>query len=303
MKTSADRSTEPGRGSAPRIAGALVVVALVALACAGVWRASAPEGRHRVAPIEGAGKALGAAACLECHESFGQHHVQSAAHEDCESCHGPGELHVHDVLAPSIRFPSNDDCLACHAAASRTLADWHGSDHAEAQLICSDCHATHDREPKLLRAPTDLDTTLLRHASPSTKACASCHPAVVAELGLPSHHPVKEGMLDCIDCHDAHGASEARLGLPTQACAGCHQEVMGPWVFEHAPVNEDCGTCHVPHGAVADGLLEVSEPAACISCHTLAESGAVHQPWAFTTPCTDCHGAVHGSYTDPHLRR
>jgi predicted CXXCH cytochrome family protein len=78
---------------------------------------------------------------------------------------------------------------------------------------------------------------------------------------------------------------------------------MGPWIYEHAPVSEDCGFCHVPHGSTADSLLEVNQPGACVSCHTLAESGAVHQPWAFTTACTDCHGAVHGSFTDPHLRR
>ena len=24
---------------------------------------------------------------------------------------------------------------------------------------------------------------------------------------------------------------------------------------------------------------------------------------AFYTRCTDCHGAIHGSYQDPHLRR
>ena len=69
------------------------------------------------------------------------------------------------------------------------------------------------------------------------------------------------------------------------------------------PAAEDCAHCHVPHGASTDDLLETSQPAVCISCHTLSTSGAVHDPWAFTTRCTDCHNAVHGSYTDPHLRR
>jgi len=170
-------------------------------------------------------------------------------------------------------------------------------------VLCSDCHDAHDREPSQLRAPTDLDVTLLRHSTDSTRLCASCHPAVVAELGLPSHHPVKEGMLDCTDCHTPHDERVSGLGARTAQCSGCHQEVMGPWIYEHPPVTEDCGYCHVPHGATTDDLLEVSQPAACISCHTLAESGAVHDPWAFTTSCTDCHGAVHGSFTDPHLRR
>jgi predicted CXXCH cytochrome family protein len=68
-------------------------------------------------------------------------------------------------------------------------------------------------------------------------------------------------------------------------------------------VSEDCGYCHVPHGASADFLLEAPQPASCISCHTLPIQGAVHQPYAFTTACTNCHNAVHGSYSDPHLRQ
>ena len=86
-------------------------------------------------------------------------------------------------------------------------------------------------------------------------------------------------------------------------CTTCHQEIAGPWIYEHAPVSEDCGHCHTPHGASADFLLEVPQPAGCINCHSLPISGAVHEPWAFTTRCTDCHSAVHGSYTDPVLRR
>jgi len=133
--------------------------------------------------------------------------------------------------------------------------------------------------------------------------CSSCHPEVVAQLELPSHHPIFEGMLGCTDCHDPHGGRAFGLGPRTQLCAECHQQVMGPWIYEHAPVTEDCAYCHTPHGSSVDYLLEVSQPAACISCHSLATSGAAHIPYALTTACTDCHNAVHGSDTDPQLRR
>lgn len=280
-----------------------MAAALLAVACVGTWKTSPPEGRHRVAPIAGAGERVGSTICLDCHGSFGEHVVESGQHADCESCHGPGQLHVHTARAESIRFPSSEDCADCHAPASRTLMHWSGSPHARAEVLCSDCHDTHNREPLHVIAPADVEVALLRHSTNATRLCASCHPAVVAELGLPSRHPVKEGMLDCTDCHTPHGTDETRVGTATARCSGCHQEVMGPWIYEHPPATEDCGHCHVPHGATADSLLEVSEPAACVSCHTLAEAGAVHQPWAFSTACTDCHSAVHGSYTDPHLRR
>ncbi len=272
-------------------------------ACASVWQPPVLEPRHRVEPIAGAGSTLGSATCLECHDSFDAHFVESPFHGDCESCHGPGELHVHTVQADAIRFPSSADCIICHGSAQRTLVHWDASPHAEVGVLCSDCHASHVRTPDLLRAPSQLDTTLLRHASAETKLCATCHPGVVGQLGLPSHHPVKEGMLDCTSCHSPHARDGALAGGRNQVCAECHEEVFGPWVFEHPPVNEDCGYCHVPHGAPNESLLEVSQPGVCLSCHTLAEAGAVHQPWALSTACTDCHSAVHGSYTDPHLRR
>jgi len=137
----------------------------------------------------------------------------------------------------------------------------------------------------------------------SSQLCASCHVDVASRLGLPSHHPVSEGMLDCTDCHAPHASEVSRLGPPTERCASCHQDMVGPWIYEHPPVAEDCGYCHTPHGAVSDSLLETPQPGTCISCHTLAQMGATHDPAAYVSRCSDCHSAVHGSYADPVLRR
>jgi predicted CXXCH cytochrome family protein len=66
--------------------------------------------------------------------------------------------------------------------------------------------------------------------------------------------------------------------------------------------------CHAPHGAAAYNLLDTNQPAICLSCHTPADtwhgSGAITGKVASSiyTRCTDCHGAIHGSYEDPHLR-
>jgi DmsE family decaheme c-type cytochrome len=110
-------------------------------------------------------------------------------------------------------------------------------------------------------------------------------------------------MLDCADCHSPHGSIERDLGYQNEQCEGCHQAETGPWVYEHLPVVEDCGLCHAPHGATAQDLLKATQPGVCATCHTIAELGATHDPQAYITRCTDCHGAVHGSYADPHLRR
>jgi predicted CXXCH cytochrome family protein len=111
-----------------------------------------------------------------------------------------------------------------------------------------------------------------------TRLCVSCHPDVAAQFELPSHHPLREGMVSCTDCHAPHGERRVALGAATALCTGCHQDHAGPWIYEHPPVTENCGQCHAPHGTSSRALLETNEPGVCISCHTLAESGAVPHP-------------------------
>lgn len=286
-----------GRAS---VAVATLLVGLL-LACVARWT---PEltGHRRTEPVAGAGARIGAHACYDCHDSYEGHFVASEYHSDCESCHGPAQLHAHTARASDIRHPGNGDCASCHQTGRETLLGWTRSAHARSGVLCSDCHDTHNRSLLHVRE-VDAVGAMLEYAGSTTRMCSSCHPEVVSQLELPSHHPIFEGMLGCTDCHAAHESRGATLGPRTQVCADCHQEVSGPWIYEHAPVTEDCGYCHTPHGSSVDFLLEASQPAACISCHTLATSGAVHIPYAFTTGCTDCHNAVHGSDTDPHLRR
>ena len=116
-----------------------------------------------------------------------------------------------------------------------------------------------------------------------------------------------ERQLGCLSCHRLHGGSRDDQLDPKvttdDRCGSCHQDVAGPWIHEHTPVAEDCSSCHAPHGSSSDGLVEPSQLGVCIQCHSVALSGAVHDPWAFTSRCTECHSAVHGSFADPYLRR
>jgi len=267
------------------------------------WVPPSQEGHRRIDPVTGAGATIGAPSCYPCHDSFEGHFVASDAHADCESCHGPGQLHEYTALPEDIRFPSSADCAACHQSGSKTLLGWTTSEHSRSGVLCSDCHDTHNRELRNIRKAVEVQGAMMRHAGGTTRMCASCHPEVVASLNLPSHHPVGEGMLECTDCHSPHSDRRMTLGARTSLCTSCHEDHAGPWIFEHPPVAEDCGYCHTPHGSSAYNLLETTQPGACINCHTVAESFAAHDPWAFISRCTDCHGAVHGSYSDPHLRR
>ena len=252
--------------------------------------------------------------CLGCHEdqllSPRQIHSRIRPFEvrghtvGCEGCHGPGSLHMEETDPEVIgRFAAgglgDEACLECHTW--KGLPEWHASTHASENVGCSDCHTIH--------TPTEA------HDS-----CQTCHGDVVALFQLPSHHPVREGKMDCASCHNVHNAREGHLRTALRAndvCYSCHQDKEGPFIFEHAPVQEDCSLCHLPHGAVANNLLTANQPTLCLQCHEYhfhagyraSEDHEVdiggferenpHGPrgmnMAFTTNCTQCHSRIHGS--------
>ena len=296
---------------------------LLVVACASLdWK---PLGPHRSTPIEGVTR-TGAGECLVCHEEVQGHEKIAAYHADCESCHGGGSLHAETEGKADIRYPSNDDCLACHAAGYDTHLQWGTGEHSRAGLYCSDCHNPHATDRDHLRVYAQPGS---RDMDIPSRLCIECHRDVSAEFNFPSHHPVREGGMSCTSCHDPHEDIRVAHGTRNQMCAECHQDVVGPWIFEHPPVVEDCSSCHAPHGAVTADLLETIQPALCLSCHTLNDqfhhdqfaSGVTgntpitrnfptapgelikaNEAKTFLRRCTDCHGAVHGSYSDASLR-
>ena len=75
-----------------------------------------------------------------------------------------------------------------------------------------------------------------------------------------------------MSCHDPHEDLRVAHGAKNQVCVSCHQDYMGPWIYDPPPVTEDCGTCHNPHGAVTQNLLGTMQPVICLSCHTLNDT-------------------------------
>lgn len=236
---------------------------------------------------------------------------------DCESCHGPGSLAIegltkelveekakqgikvecrYDTLIDLKNLPSPAQsliCLKCHTTnATFNLHNWNAGEHAVNEVSCFDCHDIH-AGPDLKISPID-----------SGKLCFSCHQAAQAQFSMPSHHPLREGKIFCVDCHAPHGGFAGR-GLHKdsvkETCVQCHAEKRGPFLYEHADVAENCVNCHSPHGSVNNTLLNQRQPFLCLQCHNghrldnLGVSVSMERARAFYTRCTDCHSMIHGT--------
>jgi len=243
----------------------------------------------------------------------------------CISCHGPATEHVEDgdpakILNPATmdEFSGDPLCLSCHR--DEHLDNWTFSTHATAGVRCTDCHEIHTiHKPQDTRfTGMSMGEAVPAQSEGSSKLCYKCHPEVRADVAKPSHHPIGEGKLQCVDCHDVHGGGDLDLAYnKRELCLTCHPKVEGPFIYEHAPVNEDCSICHTPHGSVAENLLKQNEPSLCLNCHAMhfhatvegvdgpfdvpeaPERAGISTPDAwkrgFLTKCTQCHTEIHGS--------
>ena len=228
---------------------------------------------------------------------------------NCESCHGPGSLAIAGIKdvggKKTCDFSTFIDlknlpkqaqsliCLKCHSTnATFNLHYWNAGVHNMSGVSCFDCHEVHHS--------SDLKV----HPSEVSALCYKCHPYIKAEFSLPTHHPLPEGKVSCLDCHDPHGtATEMLLKEPTvkETCTSCHAEKEGPFAFEHADVTDDCRNCHTAHGSINDALLNVKQPFLCLQCHDthgLTQSNILtgEKSRRFTR-CTDCHSEIHGTDT------
>ncbi len=266
----------------------------------------------------------GADTCVKCHDEdskfpvlsiFKTKHAQPAdkrtpfAGLQCEACHGPGARHAEEVpegqrQAPIIAFgrkswvsteQQNQVCLGCHEDQNRIA--WKGSAHGGNDVACVSCHtihATHDA---------------VRTTAEQPDVCFTCHQRQRAEFDKPSVHPVRFGQMACNSCHQVHGTVAPKLLIKStlnDLCYTCHAEKRGPFLWEHAPVAEDCSTCHTPHGSIHSALLTKLPPLLCQQCHSQLGHPSVSRTAAglpdgnpsgflLAGSCLNCHSQVHGS--------
>ena len=271
----------------------------------------------------------GDAKCTSCHDesdspkllAIGKTRhgtVADASAPTCTSCHGESTLHIakqvtgKDRAAPDRLFSKgaktpvaerNGACLSCHTKDAKR-SHWEGSIHEVRDVACSSCHTVHAAKDKV------------RDKKTQPEVCFACHKEQRAQVNRPSRHPIPEGKMGCSDCHNPHGSVGPKLmkkDSVVDTCYTCHAEKRGPFVHNHAPVNEDCSNCHNPHGTVVESMLKARPPFLCQQCHTphgpfipQLTGAQVTAPTANgigrgTTnitqgrACNNCHTQVHGS--------
>jgi len=266
----------------------------------------------------------GADTCLKCHGSDEDAHLLTIfdsphavmgdsrtpfAGSQCEACHGPGGDHAARVgfgqerppmpaFGPNALWPQareNAICQDCHEPQGHRF--WAGSTHQREDVACADCHTAHTR-----RDPVTI-------TSGQSQICFDCHIEQRSALHRAYAHPIRFGEMACTDCHEPHGApNDAMLSHATinQTCFECHVEKRGPYLWEHAPVTEDCTLCHRSHGSNNPGLLTRRPPFLCQQCHSRTGHPSVGRTgndlpsgkasgFLLSTSCSNCHSQVHGS--------
>jgi DmsE family decaheme c-type cytochrome len=254
---------------------------------------------------------VGSETCKGCHEDqfknfeAGPHSrtnlpkIRGEAAHGCESCHGPGAAHVAGGGDKTKIFTYigakpeaiTKRCMACHES-NPEQREFMRSTHNENGIACTSCHSVHH---------STLEYLLVKK---QTSLCFSCHAEQKADFQKPFHHRVEEGLIECADCHNAHGALRDRQlrSTPDQdmVCLKCHSDKRGPFVFEHEPVKADgCQTCHTAHGSPYPRMLLTARVnTLCLQCHTGIPPGP-HPQNAFRQDCILCHMSIHGSNIDP----
>lgn len=241
--------------------------------------------------------------CADCHEEVvtafnSSYHARAwQGANDCQSCHGSADQHVNDPSPTTIisfnkaggrsAEELSKQCLDCHDTSAH-LALWDMGAHSRNDVACVSCHDIHAGR-STVKQPT---------------VCFGCHRDVRSDANKFSHHPIIEGKVQCSDCHNTHGTLSKHMINAENTnllCYKCHAEKRGPWIWEHPPVEENCATCHTPHGSRHEGLLVEKIVNLCQNCHDDRQHHArvlgatPRNHYTLQRACIECHHSIHGS--------
>ncbi len=217
---------------------------------------------------------------------------------------------AHGVPPPGLITFRNDSgetaeqenavCLKCHERGDRVF--WRSSTHAFRGVRCVDCHTIMRKLSPEFQLSAKLVPNPFLILRPETQICLDCHPRKRLQMNMPSHMPIREGLMTCVDCHNPHGGPyphQLKAARVNDTCYFCHADKRGPFLWVHPPVMINCLNCHAVHGSMQRHLLKLRPPLLCQQCHI----GTFHPGtpagrttvFAFSRACLNCHARIHGS--------
>ena len=237
--------------------------------------------------------------CAECHSTdlqrnfdvaTGRYHTTfSEIDVSCESCHGPGSLHVELANSTSLFWDRNH---------GYGLARLKGPDPTAQLETCAPCHSRRG----VLDADFHAGEDYFDHYSLETLRRDTYHADgqikdEVYVLGSFMQSKMYHKGIRCTDCHDPHSL---QLKFPgNQACTSCHQHAAGkydvPSHHHHEPGTQgaQCVSCHMPETTYMevdprrdhslriprpDLSVRLGTPNACSRCHVADQLEAIEPP-------------------------
>ncbi len=176
---------------------------------------------------------VGTSTCADCHEKENKEFIKSTharisipnddnvKAQGCESCHGPGSLHVEagggkgvHILNP-VKDPSA--CFRCHMDKKVEFQMPFTHPVLQGKMSCVDCHSPHGEEvrPWTMTSLQDVN-----------QACFKCHKEQRGPF-VWEHEAIREG---CTTCHKVHGSINDKMLVARDAnlCLRCHTQAGYP---------------------------------------------------------------------------
>ncbi len=235
------------------------------------------------------------------------------------SCMTTTRVAVAPATIEGAHYVGNDRCASCHVQKGKSFAR---TSHSRLVLreggekgVTFGCEACHGAGSKHVDV-AGVGGQFILNPRNDAEACYKCHADIHALNNLQYHHPIREGKMSCISCHDPHGEDIQKpkgllMASGNDRCAQCHREQARPRVFEHEALREGCTTCHNPHGSINDKMLVARDNNLCLKCHVQTASGSNvyigksnHTTRLQQGTCwsAGCHTGIHGSNINAHLR-